>query len=143
MSDSIVRNSQQSESGETAMISEPFSFTVYRQIKPDTPVTVEIQHKNRKTRKMRKDEPKGWVYLIKGGDYYKIGSTCSSIYARLKALQGPSPLPLELMWAIWTDRPRSVEEFLHDVFAEERLHSEWFAITDDDAEWIMEEYGVE
>lgn len=61
------------------------------------------------------DDPQGLV---------KIGFTDRDLDARLAALQIGSPVRLSLMLAIKGDR--SVERHLHEVFAADRCHGEWF-----------------
>lgn len=65
------------------------------------------------------------VYFVQGGKDgpVKIG-WANYVSSRLVELQCASPVPLALVRAF--DGPRALERALHDVFAAERLHGEWF-----------------
>src|SRR5882762_9415077 len=79
----------------------------------------------------------GCVYIIKGGDCYKIGITSAGIASRLRALQTSSPFPLIFVHQIATDNPRALESALHARFADQRRHGEWFALSNKDIRWLM------
>jgi hypothetical protein len=80
----------------------------------------------------------GFVYFVATvGDakLVKIGLTQDErgVALRLRGLQAPSPVPLEVRAAIPCMHPtdlRRTEAFLHLVFSEERRHSEWFAFSE-------------
>ena len=65
----------------------------------------------------------GWVYLIGGGWAAKVGHARNP-RKRLALLQTGSPEPLKLLAVI--DAPRHVEREIHELFAADRLHGEWF-----------------
>lgn len=69
------------------------------------------------------------VYFIAGADLTKIGRS-SQIDKRMRDLQAMSPVPLELVMTISSDRFPSlvVETWLHEAFAEWRKHGEWFSL---------------
>lgn len=72
----------------------------------------------------------GFVYFVRGGDRIKIGFSQLPVeMGRLQALQTGSPVELELVG----QRPgtKLTERALHKLFAEDRVHGEWFEISDD------------
>lgn len=70
-----------------------------------------------------KAEPKGFVYLVRGGDCIKIG-TAKDVKKRLSGLQTGSPLKLEMLTYFRGDT--TVENALHQRFESLRSHGEWF-----------------
>lgn len=66
-----------------------------------------------------------YVYFLQAfdGGPIKIGRSRTP-EARLRAIQGNSPVPLDLICKIPGDEV--VEQTLHRVFASGRLHGEWF-----------------
>lgn len=66
------------------------------------------------------------VYIIEGGNYYKIGYS-KNPYERLADLQVGSPSPLTLVAIV--AGTRSDEKRLHIAFEESRHHGEWFKKT--------------
>lgn len=84
----------------------------------------------------------GRVYVIKGGDLFKIGSTCGDAKARLNALKGGSPLPLEVVCELPMAHYRQLESFTHRHFHHKRATEvggrEWFRLDQDDLKWLRE-----
>ena len=78
----------------------------------------------------------GYVYLIKSdSDLYKIGRT-ASLDSRIKSIQGASPIPLELVHAIYSFDYVGLEDDLHERFKDVREHHEWFRLDDEAVEFI-------
>lgn len=75
--------------------------------------------------------PLGWVYFIicMDAERCKIGFTKGDVSKRLKSLQTGSSSEL-LMIAQHPGTPET-ERRLHDKFAANRLHGEWFELTDE------------
>lgn len=67
------------------------------------------------------------VYVFRAGDRAKIGFS-TNVPARLKACQTGSPLPLSV-WRVF-EGGRELERELHERFADEREHGEWFRVSD-------------
>lgn len=67
----------------------------------------------------------GRIYFIQAEvlGYIKIGWT-ENLAARLASLRQGSPVPLRPLGAAWGTK--EMEHGLHRVFAEERVHGEWF-----------------
>lgn len=75
------------------------------------------------------------VYLLKCGDFYKIGFTSGrKADDRIRDMQVGNPYKLELA-GLWHGTMYH-ESALHVVFAERRTRGEWFALTDEDVSKI-------
>lgn len=88
-------------------------------------------------------DPTGFVYVIRqtGGGLSKIGWSTTP-KARLAALRIGSPVPLELVGVI--EGTQSDEAQWHATFREKRSHGEWFALTDQDIEYVLHEsFGID
>lgn len=78
----------------------------------------------------------GVVYLMRMGEFYKIGFTRISAQARRAIFQSGSPYPIEIVHEIRTAKPEDLERSLHEQFAHKRRNGEWFALSPDDIEYI-------
>jgi hypothetical protein len=128
------------------------------------PQTLEDAHRLAKQRRRRRERPQktrrqtqrraertaaqrrseagtaGRIYFIAAPDvgHVKIGWTAKQAEARLGELQPSSPCVLVLMHVI-EDRSEFDEHRLHERFASDRLHNEWFRLTDEIATYIEEQ----
>lgn len=69
--------------------------------------------------------PGGFVYLIKCGDYFKVGYT-KDPKQRASGLHTGMPHPMDFMVCIPGNR--SIEKALHRKFAKNATHREWFRV---------------
>jgi len=74
----------------------------------------------------------GTVYLMKSGEFYKIGMTRGSVENRLKRLQTGSPNQIKLIHTIKTDDPNDLETYFHNLFKNKRAYGEWFRLDERD-----------
>ena len=71
-------------------------------------------------------------YLLKAGEFYKIGITNISIESRIAQLQTGCPFKIESVHYSNCKNPtlsRSIEKYLHTTFSKVRAEGEWFRLT--------------
>jgi len=91
-------------------------------------------YKKKPYRRKQRQYP-GYVYILEGGGYYKIGST-TKLNDRLTRLSTLMPFCISLMCSIGTEDMFGLETTLHRRFAEKHTNGEWFQLTPEDIEYI-------
>ena len=85
----------------------------------------------------------GFVYFLKSETgHYKIGKT-SNVKSRIKTLQVCSPYKLDLYCYFKTSEMSEVEEKMHEIFHEKRANGEWFSITEEEIDSLLEFNNIE
>lgn len=90
---------------------------------------------NTLTKRIREAKGWGFVYLMSGDGYYKIGYS-KRIPVRRVQLATKLPFELKLLCAIKSDSATTLERQLHERFANKRLCGEWFRLTESDVGYI-------
>lgn len=92
-----------------------------------------LYSKNEKLEKVKflNEGKEGFVYLLKGKNYYKIGKT-KSLAKRTKTLKIQLPFQCQLVHAIKSNNIDSLEYFWHKRFEDKRKNGEWFCLEKDD-----------
>ena len=80
------------------------------------------------------DSHKGYIYLIKHKNEYKIGYT-KDIHNRMGEYT-KLPYPVIVITVIEADNARKLKAILHNKFSEKRLRGEWFDLNKKDVEII-------
>lgn len=75
----------------------------------------------------RQQKAKRFVYLIRCGEFYKIGVT-TDIKDRMGELQTATPYDLELMGEWSSNEPYTLEATLHSSLGAYRIRGEWFKL---------------
>ena len=76
------------------------------------------------------DNRPGKVYIVRAGQYYKIGITQGDVSRRVAQLQTGSPHKIHVIRVIETDRPRDLERDLHEMLRHKRVEGEWFKLSE-------------
>jgi hypothetical protein len=102
----------------------------------------EIYLKDKKERQCRKEEKQnrlneGWVYILKGNQYYKIGKTIN-LDNRIKQISPNLPFETELICAIRSENITRTESTLHQMFKDFRVNGEWFELNDQDVGYLRD-----
>lgn len=82
------------------------------------------------------------IYLIKCDKYIKIG-IAYNVQKRFKTLQGANAFPLELYFHKKINNAGELERRLHLKYDKYRHHHEWFNLTPDQIDEIIEEINLE
>jgi hypothetical protein len=70
----------------------------------------------------------GWVYLMRMGDYHKVGAT-GDLEERMRRLSSATPENLEYVHFMKTDDPFGIEAYWKKRFSAKQTKNEWFRLT--------------
>jgi len=85
--------------------------------------------------KTKKQSTNGWIYILKGDRYYKIGRSVNP-YTRVEQFAPLLPFPVEIVHTFVVEDMHTAEKDLHERFADKRTNGEWFALDEADLEWV-------
>ena len=78
-----------------------------------------------------------YVYVMKCGDYSKIGIT-SNLSPRLNQVQCGNPYEVEIIFGTKHPQAELIEKELHQMFSDKRHKREWFKLEDGDIHKIQD-----
>lgn len=94
----------------------------------------------RESRCSKHRSPTETLYIIMDSHgSYKIGVT-GDLARRLKTLRTANPYDLRVVFSLSGEGVLAIERDLHRVFAEKRINSEWFLLSDEDVEFVRNKY---
>jgi len=77
----------------------------------------------------------GYVYVLQGGPYYKIGRT-NDVDRRISQISPKMPFETKLIYVLATRDMYTLESELHKRFADRRANGEWFELEPEDVWYI-------
>jgi hypothetical protein len=80
-----------------------------------------------------KKQVQGYIYLLYGGGYFKIGKTID-LSVRSRQISLHLPFEVTLIHSISTQDINEAEKYWHTKFKSKRLHGEWFSLSDKDVD---------
>jgi hypothetical protein len=94
-------------------------------------ISEELQKTSRSGSKNADTKKDGCVYLIKTGDFYKVGRS-NDFDRRLREIKTTLPEEAILVHAIETDDAEGIEKYWHNRFDLKRGRGEWFKLSVED-----------
>ena len=111
----------------------------YERLHPET------RRNYKKKTESERIKPSGFIYIVRAGEYCKIGRT-QSPKSRLKRYITENPLPVEIKLLIEIHDYCKAEESLLELLSEHRFRNEWFKLSEEDIkqakEFLLENGGV-
>ena len=86
--------------------------------------------------KTERNKIEGYVYIIKQGEYYKIGKTTNPT-SRKKTYITENPNEVEYIDAVKCSDYSVAEVAAHDMFKDKNHRGEWFKLSQDDVENLI------
>jgi hypothetical protein len=83
----------------------------------------------------------GVYFASNGNGCVKVGQTTYPLRTRIAQIQAGSPHRLYVCATITTGDRKAIEKEIHKSIAGQRLHGEWFNLTDDEAIALARQYG--
>ena len=106
----------------------------YNQELEEKQYTKMVEENNRVNKKER-EKVKGYIYLIKSNDYYKIGRALN-FKDRLKTYRTENPHETEVVFQKQVDDYVGIESMLLKKFKDKQHRGEWFTLSIEDINYI-------
>lgn len=100
-----------------------------------------LEH-NARLRDWINDGNKGYIYLLEGREYYKIGRSVEP-KKRTNTLQIQLPFEVNLKSTVFSYHYKELEKSLHKKFEDKNTNGEWFELSNKDIEFIESLGGEE
>lgn len=82
-----------------------------------------------------------FVYIIKHGEYCKIGVSSNPNKRVKKIASVVMPHEFELLHMEKSNKPYALESLLHQKLEDKRINGEWFILTDWEIEYLIKNMG--
>ena len=82
-----------------------------------------------------------FIYILKSGEHYKVGIT-KDVKKRMRELQTGDPVRHMFVCSSFSKDASNLENRLHKAFAEYRGEGEWFTLSPEQLERVIEILGV-
>lgn len=76
------------------------------------------------------------LYVLKCKDVYKIGITSRSVESRVADMTTGNPFPIDVVKDYSVANAFRLEQRLHSMFHDKKVHGEWFNLTQEDIQTI-------
>lgn len=86
------------------------------------------------------NKTQGTVYLVKCGDYYKIGRT-KNFAQRFYCLQRYLPIQLDAVATVQVEDNIKCERYFHRFLKNKRVRGEWFELSHKDVSYMIAEFN--
>ncbi len=90
---------------------------------------------NKQENKRQKKKTKGHIYVVESRGKFKIGKT-KHLRSRLKKYVTENPDEVKTVHVFDGDDRELEEARIHKKFSQKRIHGEWFALSDEDLNYI-------
>ncbi len=86
--------------------------------------------------KLVQKNDEGFIYIIKSGEYYKIGRAKDKDN-RVKTYITENPKEIKLIFSHKVKNSKATERFLHQMFHKKKFRNEWFSLNEEDIKIII------
>lgn len=103
----------------------------FSELEVDKKYLANLQDEKRYLKIQLENTKKGYIYVIRSWEFYKIWKTINP-NSRIKKYITENPNEIEVICFFETENYNEHERLLHTIFAEKRHKGEWFKLTEED-----------